>query len=404
MNKLEDIWYWIVDNKQIVGAVILVALVVVIIVFAKTKGDSNRLTPEVESGTMQEVKAMKDVSEELDETFSMLDEINATVHHDYPAYEISLFLKKPFINKKEFEDRLKDFVDMYKWKTNDSLSGMEITVYDRKEVYDKDLKPRAFVYYAEELSEEDLTDVSDGGTRERGEDTNRMNFQETIGKDEKPDYDDYDLTIHEFKKMTPKEEVEPLTDQEFSFYLKMDLYRTLMGRSRYGSAKTYLEWDLGKDVYKDGIVAIEREFEEFDERHTELGGQDTYYDNELLLKQEMVIENPQFLLFVTRDEVEDDPIEAQKKLLEADPELYKKPLQEYIEERSGDISDEFENIDGNDEDNEEGDKEEGTEEENTESEDEFEFEDEENNIEDADEDKEENNEDVEDEESKENEG
>src|SRR5699024_4248089 len=257
----------------------------------KGGSDSNRLTPEVEPNTMAEVEAMKEESEELDKTFSQLDEIDVSVYSDYPAYEVSLFLKKPFINKKEFEDRLKDFIDMYKWKNNGMLSGMEIEVYDRKEVYDKDLKPRATVYYAEELSDEDLTDESDGGTREKGEDTNRMNYQDTIGEEEKPDYDDYDLTIHEFKNMTPKEEVDPLTDQEFSFYLKMDLYRTLMGGSRYGSAKTYLEWDLGKDVYKDGIVAIEREFEEFDERHTELGGQDTYYDNELLLKQEMVIEN-----------------------------------------------------------------------------------------------------------------
>lgn len=380
MNTLEKIWYWIVDHKQIVGAAAIIIVLVYLFVIAKGGSDSNRLTPEVEPNTMAEVEAMKEESEELDKTFSQLDEIDVSVYSDYPAYEVSLFLKKPFINKKEFEDKLKDFIDMYKWKNNDMLSGMEIEVYDRKEVYDKDLKPRATVYYAEELSDEDLTDESDGGTREKGEDTNRMNFQDTIGEEEKPDYDEYDLTIHEFKNMTPKEEVDPLTDQEFSFYLKMDLYRTLMGGSRYGSAKTYLEWDLGKDVYKDGIVAIEREFEEFDERHTELGGQDSYYDNELLLKQDMVVSNPQFLLFVEKDEVEDDPIKAQKKLLEANPELYKKPLQEYIENRSEDISEEFEGLEDEEgEENGDTDTDEDTDNEESENDmedgDDFEFED-----------------------------
>src|SRR5699024_2170221 len=130
--------------------------------------------------TLAEVEAMKEVTEELDETFSLLEELDVTAQKEFPAYNISLYLKKPFINQRELELELEKFLEIYKWKTNNSLSGMKIQIYDRKEVFDRDLKPRATVYYAEKLTEEDLKDEEDGGTRERGEDTNEMNFQDTI--------------------------------------------------------------------------------------------------------------------------------------------------------------------------------------------------------------------------------
>ena len=342
-DKLEDVWYSFLDNKQLYLGILLVVVVVSFYIFVKvTSYEPNRLTPDVEPNTVEEVSAMKEVTKELDNTFSRLDMIDITVSEEYPAYEVYLYLKEPFIDQFELEEKLKDYIDIFKWKTNDTLSGLKIYIYDRKEVYDKDLKPRATVYFSEELTEEDLTDEEDGGERELGEDTNEMNFQDTIGREDDPDYEEYDLIVREFDQMKYKDGVEPLTDQEFSFYLKMDMYSTLLGGSRYGGARTYLQWDLGKDVYKDGIVSIEKEFEEFKDRHLELNGQVTYYDNEYLLKQEMVIDNPQFLLFVTEDEIEEDPLEAQKRLLELNEDLYKRPLEEYVEDKSNDLSEEFE--------------------------------------------------------------
>jgi len=353
-DKLTDLWDNFLENKQLyIGILLIIALLVGYIYVKSVTYEPNRLTPNAEPGTVEEVSAMKEVSEELDNTFSRLDMINATVNEKYPAYEVYLYLKEPFITKLDLENKLKDYIDIFKWKTNNTLSGLKIYIYDRKEVYDKDLKPRATVYFSEKLTSEDLLDVSEGGDRERGEDTNEMNFRDTIGKDEAPDYEDYDIVVREFRPMRYKDGVEPLTDQEFSFYLKLDMYSTLIGGSRYGGAKTYLQWDLGKDVYKDGVVSIEREFKDFRDRHLELNGQVSYYDNEYLLKQDLVIENPQFLLFVTEGEVEDDPIEAQRKLLESNAELYKKPLEDYIENKSNELSKEFED-DGEDEENEEG--------------------------------------------------
>src|SRR5699024_3720124 len=83
--------------------------------------------------------------------------------------------------------------------------------------------------------------------------------------------------VREFDQMKYKDGVEPLTDQEFSLYLKMDMYSTLLGGSRYGGARTYLQWDLGKDVYKVGIAAIEKELDEVKDRDLELKGQVHYY-------------------------------------------------------------------------------------------------------------------------------
>jgi len=381
MDRLEDLWYWILDNKQIVGGIVILLAVVGFFIYGKT-GDfeSNRLTPGYEPGTMEEVNAMKERSEDLDEVFSELEVRNVTVNEKYPAYDVSLYLKRPFISKRDLELQLTDFIDMYKWKTNDTMSGIKIDIYDRKEVFDKELLPRATVYYSKKFEAEDLLGEDEGGTRERGEDTNMMNFQDTIAAGKKPKYEDYDMIVRGFKPMTYSEEIIPLTDQEFSFYLKLDIYSTLAGGSKYGGVRTYLEWDLGKDLYKDGIVAIEREFDDFRKRHVGLGGQENYYDNEMILKQKLVVTDPQFLLYATQKKIEDDPLEAQNILLKSEPDLYKKPLQEYVEERSDDISDEF-NSDNNEELNEdEEDDFEDTEEEVEEDEDnndgetEFEFE------------------------------
>lgn len=351
---IHDWWYsfiyWVEDNVQYVVAGLILALFIGIMVFIRVgEGvEGNPLVEGVKKDTIEEVEAMKEVTGNVDDVFSLLGERRVGTHEEFPAYEIDIFLKKPFIHEADFKDALKEYIEIYKWKENYKLSGLKIRVYDRKQVYDENLLPRASVYYFEEIDPEQLLTEEEGGERLYGDDVMADNFLETIEAGEKPSYGNYDIRIDGFKDLELNKSIVPLTDQEFAFYLKMEMYQTILGGSKYGGAKLYLQWDLGKDVYKDGIVAIEREFENFNKRHLDIGGQHGYYENEYILKQQLAVEKPQFLLFALTNNVVDDPLDAQRELIKEDPELFKDVLEENIEEQVQDLVD-----DEDDEDEEE---------------------------------------------------
>lgn len=334
--------YWLEDNLQwVLAAALLVGFVCVMFVFtSKGKNEVEPLVKGVKGNTLEEVEAVKELSAEIDDVFSLLEERRVGVSEEYPAYELDVYLKKPFIREKEFKDALKTYVEIYKWKEEYQLSGLKIRVYDRKEVFDKNLVPRSTVYYYKKLDTNKMLTEEEGGERLYGDDVVDINFRETIDLGEKPNYKDYEIRVGVFKTLNNAKSVTPLTDQEFSFYLKMDMYSTILGGSKYGGASLYLQWDLGKDVYKDGIVAIEREFERFEKRHIEIGAQQNYYDNPFILKQQLAVEKPQFLLFALTKQVVDDPLDAQRELIKEDPELYRGVLEEHIEEQLKEFTEE----------------------------------------------------------------
>lgn len=343
MDRLRTFKYWSQDNWQIItGVSILVVFFSLLIYVNSNTVEVNRFAGDAPAGSMEEVHAMREVADGLDEVFSTLQELRLGSKEEYPAYDVSLYLKKPYMDDRELRSALDRYIEISKWRDNYMLSGMKIKIYDRREVFEKDLKPRATVYYMEKLTDKDMLDVSEGGERVQGEDIMEIVLQRTIEVGKEPKYQDYAMRVHGFKALNQNNNITPLTDQEFSFYLKMDLYRTIVGGSRYGSARLYLQWDLGKDVYQDGIVAIEREFQAFQARHVDSGGQTSYYDNELLAMQDLSITHPQFLLFAIGKKVEDDPLDAQMELIRLNQSLFRRTLEKHVEEQSEIISKEFE--------------------------------------------------------------
>lgn len=340
---LQDLWYsviyWIEDNIQMVVAGTVLAIFITIMIFVKVgEGQDNDMLVEgVKRDSLEEVEAMAEVSEEVDDVFSLFAERRVGTHEEFPAYEVDVYLKKPFITEKELKEVLKQYIELYKWKNNFNLSGLKIQLYDRKEVYEKNLEPRAVIHYFKEIDREKLLTEEEGGERLFGDDVLADNFLDTIEEGKRPEYNNYGMRIDGFKPLDTTKGIVPLTDQEFSFYLKMDMYKTLLGGSKYGGAKLYLQWDLGKNIYKDGIVAIEREFEHFNQRHLDIGGQRDYYDNEYVLKQELAVDKPQFLLFALTGKIEDDPLDAQRELIKEDPELFKDVLEDSIDGQVDDL-------------------------------------------------------------------
>lgn len=345
-DTLLDLWdtfrYWVADNKQTAGGILVLIIflgVVVYILIPKPQGSD--LVKGVKPYTIAEVEAMKEVATELDDTFSLLDEYNEGSSLDYPAYNISVYLKKPFITEEDLMHEVNKLIDIYKWKEDFNLSGMKIQVYDRKEVFDMGLAPRATLYYYKSLTEDVLTPVEEGGSYVYGEDIYEMNFRETVEAGEKPDYDEYELNLGNFEAMRYKEDVIPLSDQEFSFYLKMHIYNELKGGSDYSGAQLYLQWDLGRSVTEGGVNTIVREFRKFQNRHLELRGQREYIENMEYFKRDLAIKKPQFLLFAETGMVVDDPLEAQKELINFNSSMYLKPLEEYIEDQSQEVSEQL---------------------------------------------------------------
>jgi|SRR5690625_89746 len=346
-DTLLDLWdtfrYWVEDNKQTAaGIVVLIIFLVILVYVLLPKPEGSELVEGVKPYTIAEVEAMKEVSTELDNTFSLLRVLNEGSQAEYPAYTVSVYLKKPFITEEDLMFEVEKLIDIYKWKSDFRMAGMKIKIFDRKEVFDKDFEPRATMYYAKKLTEETIKEEEDGGSYVYGEDVQEMNFRETIEAGEDPDYGEYELNLGAFRAMDKKENIIPLSDQEFSFYLKMHLYNTLKDGSDYAGAQLYLQWDLGRSLTKGGVNSIVKEFRKFQDRHLELRGQREYIDNLEYVKRDLAVERPQFLLFAETNQVIDDPLEAQKELIKFNPDVYLKPLQEYIDVKSDDIADEIE--------------------------------------------------------------
>lgn len=350
MERLLDIWdtfrYWVVDNKQLAsGLVVMVMFLSFIVYILIPKPAGSEVVEGVAPYSLAEVEAMKEFSTELDDTFSLLEETTEGSNPDYPAFNVFLYLKKPFISENDLMAEVNKLIDIYKWREDYHLSGMKINIYDRKEVYDLGYEPRTTMYYMKKLSEETTLTEEEGGSYIPGTDVFEMNFQETIEVGEQPEYEDYVLNPGAFRAMKTDESITPLTDQEFSFYLKMYLYSALKDGSDYSGAQLYLQWDLGRSLTEGGVNTILREFRAFKDRHLDLNGQKEYIDNIEYIKRDLAIESPQFLLFAETGKIVSDPLEAQKELLKYNSSVYQRPLEEYVEERSTEISEELENVD-----------------------------------------------------------
>lgn len=360
LDKLEDMKWFIQDHIKEIGAgiVIIIAIVVGTVFATNGKGDKKDGTKE---NTKAEYTQMEKKAESLREVFSELQTVEQGINRDNIVLKTSLYLKQPFITDEELRTQLGEYVEILKKKYNVDkkyVTGLDISIYDRKIVFDKELQPRATAYYMLNAKKDDKVKEDESQTPQEGQkdmfgnpikkttpqtqnktEKDKAVWEDTISQKGKPKYEDYEWVVNDFEPLNKDIPVKPLSDEEFAFYLKLNQYSTLMG-SPTGGAQLYLQWDLGQNVFKDGVGAILKEFKAFTERQTKLGGLADYYDNVDKLKKKLAIERPQFLLFAETQEVVDDKSEAQAKLIKFNANLYTDAIKENIDKVAEEVKEE----------------------------------------------------------------
>lgn len=281
------------------------------------KVDSNK--PKM--GVLEEYDVTIKKADEVSHIFSEFSSYQIAPSNQYVAYEVNLYLKQPFISESDFKKAVNQYIELLKWKVNDKktdthLVGIRINVYDREIVYREDLPPRATVRYM--LATEDKKKKKKDDKYLSGTD---MRWEHTITQTKEPDYTKY-KTVIAFERMKYTLGVVPLSDEEFEFYMKLDKYSALRGGNVQGGANLYLQWDLGRDITKDGLNRITKEFSDFQDRHVSLGGRKNYYTNSIKLKEELAVENPRFLVYALTKEIIDDRTLAKRRLIKIDSKFY----------------------------------------------------------------------------------
>src|SRR5690625_3903245 len=114
-DTLLDLWdtfrYWVEDNKQTAaGIVVLIIFLVILVYVLLPKPEGSELVEGVKPYTIAEVEAMKEVSTELDNTFSLLRVLNegsqdrksTRLNSSHVAISYAVFcLKKKSLNYSE---------------------------------------------------------------------------------------------------------------------------------------------------------------------------------------------------------------------------------------------------------------------------------------------------------------
>ncbi|MFV1457744.1 hypothetical protein, partial [Bacillus mycoides] len=304
---------FIQDHAKEIGGVfiILAAIGVAWVMLMGDKSKEEGKTALAKPNTRAEIKQMEERSTGLRDVFSELQTVDQGLTAKNPVFKTSIYLKQPFLTEDELRNHINDYITTLKQKYNVDgkyLTGLELNIYDRKLIYDKELAPRATAYYMlKDKKEEEEKDNSEAPKKdamgneiksgkikvERQVDKLNGVWEETVSQKGEPKYEDYELLITGFESLNKEASVKPLTDEEFAFYLKLNQYSAITG-SLTGGAQLYLQWDLGQNVFKDGVGAILKEFKAFSERQTKLGGLADYYDSVDVLKKRLAVERPQF--------------------------------------------------------------------------------------------------------------
>lgn len=354
-DKIEDIKWFMQDHvKEIVAGIVVVIAIAIGVLF--TSGGSEK-KGDVKENSKAELAQMEEQAETLRGIFSELQTSQQGIHKSNVVLKVALYLKQPFIDEDELRTHLDEYMKLLKQKYSVDkkyVTGLEVAIYDRKIVFDKELQPRATAYYMlkknkeEESSEDEKTEPKkDAFGNEikrtktnvaRKVDMSREIWDETISQSGEPKYENYEWVVTNFEPMNKEVPTKPLSDEEFAFYLKLNQYSALMG-SLTGGAQLYLQWDLGQNVFKDGVGAILKEFKTFSDRQTKLNGLADYYDNVDVLKKKLAVERPQFLLFAETKEVVDSKEEAQAKLIKFNPNLYTDAIKENIDKVAEELKD-----------------------------------------------------------------
>lgn len=320
----DSIKWWIEDHlKEIVILIVTVFIVIGGIKVVQISEDDG--SPE---GVEESLAFLISTSQELKNTFSLLDERDIGTDPQYAVKEVYLYVKEPFIEEIVLEQELQQYTEAIKLISSENgkqIKALRYILYDRKIVWEKGLKPKGTYEYRLPTSAVTPEDVNTSSFGTETQTYSEVAWDLTVKAKGKPKYDTYKLE-GEYQTLRQKPGVDLLTDQEFEWFLKYDLYRELGG-----GFNLYLTWDLGAAPREEGRVNIKKQFDSFTKRLADIGDFTSYYDYADGIKRELVIEKPQFLYYAETGDVAKDDNEARQKLLEIRPSLYTQPINAWLD-------------------------------------------------------------------------
>lgn len=343
-RMLDEIKWFIEDYLEQIGSIIIIVVVVVGSFFLISEMSKDPDALEVNSE--EQLQYMETTSNELKETFSLLQEMNQG-SEEYPVMIIDLYLKKPFINSSDLRMILEQYVKVEKNKLNSKdvqLRAIRFRIYDRKIVWEEGLPSKGTYEYRLSTDENpktktvktDETLIGGNATGIEERSIQEIAWDNTIlNQKKKPNYDKYELD-GDFLEITKTNKSEPLTDQEFEWFLKYDIYQTLGDGPRL-----YLAWELGVEPTEKDMRSIQKQFDTFVKRLSNMNDYTSYYSvNESKLKRQLVITNPQLLYYTISGKVVEDEYEARRLLVVLDPDLYKETVNEWVAEQASKVVEE----------------------------------------------------------------
>ena len=328
----EEIKWWFEDNwKTVVGFLAILAVVGLTFLMFYVEADRRGELPD---SYEEQIQTLQTGSEEIKETFSLLDQIDTSSFEGQVVYDITLYNKKPFIDSGDLEQVLRTYIEtlhIVEGTYDREVRAVRFTIYDRKIKYDLGAKPDGVYYYAIPYISIPEGDKEDEQGRYYNMSGDQVAYDYTsLYAPSKIDHSIYSL-FGNYTQLRRKPGVEPMSDQEYNWFVKLDTY-TELGAD---SGSMYLEWELGAPRSSSVARLFRQDVRTFRQRLSALGAEPTLFGNDGIrvqdLKHHLVIDNPSFLWFAETGQVEENAIRARALLVEEYPGMYQQVVQNWVQ-------------------------------------------------------------------------
>lgn len=328
---MEEIKWWFEDHwKKIVGILAIVAVVGLTRLAFYIEADRSGMLPDTYE---EQIETLQENSEDIKDTFSLLDQIDTSTYDGQTVLEIALYNKKPFINTGDLELELRKYIEMLEIVEGiegNELRAVKFTLYDRKIKFDMGAKPDGVYYYAIPYMSLPDSEKNDENSRYYSMSPQEVAYDYTsLYAPERIDKSLYSL-FGNYRQLRRVPGVEPMTDQEYEWHVKLDMYTTLGA----DSGSLYLEWELGAPQSSSVSRLFRQDVRRFRQRLTALGEEASLFERDSIteaeLKRHLVIENPSFLLYAETGKLEENAIRARAMLVEENPEDYQQVVEDWV--------------------------------------------------------------------------
>lgn len=328
----EDIKWWVEDNwKTLLGLTGIVTFLGIGFFMFYVEADRSGSLPD---SYEEQIETLQEGTELVKDTFSLFDQVDVSTFDGQSVYELSIYNKKPFIDKADLEKALRTYIETLKIveSTNKKqVRAVKFNIYDRKIKYDIGAKPDGIYYYGIPYTSLPKEEKDDEKSRYYYMTPAEVAYEYTsLYAPEKIDESKYQV-YGTYKQLRKVSGIEPLTDQEYNWFVKLNMY-TALGAD---SGSLYLEWELGAPKSDSVTRLFRQDVRNYRKRLTAFGDESTIFGDDSVtvreLKRRLVIENPSFLWYAETGKLEENAIEARKLLVDAYPGDYKQLVEEWVQ-------------------------------------------------------------------------